>query len=176
VRGKIRFPNILAVIAGLVIIASLLYPWWSLDIEIIGKTYIYPYIIRGPATELLGYRQTAQMPLLTGFLIGCIVLVLVGSVLGKRAGRVALVGAGVVAVLAAWRFYMRALDIAGRYHMTSVNGQTVARMMAFSPLHVAARLQLGFYLVLAGAGLCLLAAIFHGKLRPNPVKDGGTNG
>jgi hypothetical protein len=170
---RITLPNILAIAGALAIVVSLLYPWWSLEIEIIGKTDIYPYIIRGPATEVLGYRRTAQMPLLTGVLIACILLALVGSVLGKRAGRLALFGAGLFASLAAWRFYVRALDIASRYHMTSVNGQTVARMMSFSPLHVAARLQPGFYLDLVGAGLCLLAALFHTKLRRSPAKETG---
>jgi hypothetical protein len=171
---RITFPNILAIAAALAIAVSLLYPWWSLEIEIIGKTYIYPYIIKGPATEVLGYRRTAQMPLLTGALIGCIALALIGSVLGKRAGRIALVVAGLLSAGAAWRFYVRALDIASRYHMTSVNGKTVARMMSFSPLHVAASLQPGFYVNLAGAGLCLLAALFHSKLHPSRVKESGS--
>ena len=171
---RITFPNILAIAAALAIAVSLLYPWWSLEIEIIGKTYIYPYIIKGPATEVLGYRRTAQMPMLTGALIACVVLALSGSVLGKRAGRIALVGAGLLAAGAAWRFYERALDIASRYHMTSVNGKTVARMMSFSPLHVAASLQPGFYIDLAGAALCLLAALFHTRLRRSPIKPSGT--
>jgi hypothetical protein len=173
---KITLPNVLAIAGALAIVVSLLYPWWSLDIEIIGKTYVYPYIIRGPATEVLGYRRTAQMPLLTGALIACIVLALAGSVLGKRAGRIALFGAGFLAAGGAWRFYERALDIASRYNMTSVNGQTVARMMSFSPLHVAASLQPGFYLNLAGAALCLLAAFFHTKLHPSPLRTSETKG
>jgi hypothetical protein len=170
---RITLPNILASAGALAIALSLLYPWWSLEIEIIGKTVIYPYVIRGPATELLGYHSTPQMPLLTAALITCVVLALVGSVLGKRAGRIALIAAGLLAAGGAYRFYERALDIASRYHMTSVNGQTVARMMSFSPLHVAASLQPGFYLNLIGAALCLLAALFHAKLHPVRVKRSG---
>lgn len=166
---RITLPNILAIAAALLIVGSLLKPWWSLDIEVIGKTYIYPYIIRGPATEVIGYRKTAQMPLLTGFLVACIVLALIGSVLKKKAGRIVLLLAGVFASLAAWRFYVRAADIASRYHMT-VQGHAVARWMAFSPLRVAGKLEPGFWMVLAGAGLCFVAALLHGKFRPSQAK------
>lgn len=169
-KRKIALPNVLAIAGALLIGGSLMYPWWSLDIQVIGKTFIYPYIIRGPATQLLGYRTTPQMPLLTGFLVACIVLALVGSFLGRRAGPFALLGAGLFAALAAWRFYVRALDIASRYHMTSVNGQSVARLMAFSPLRVAAHLEVGYYLNLAAVVVCLLAAVLHSKVRPSPAK------
>jgi hypothetical protein len=168
-KRKITLPNILAIAAALLIVGSLLYPWWSLEIEVIGKTYIYPYIIRGPATEVIGYRKTAQMPLLTGFLIACIALALIGSVLRKTAGRIVLCLAGLFASLAAWRFYMRAADIASRYHMT-VQGHAVARWMAFSPLKVAGKLEPGFYMVIAGAVVCFLAALLHGVFRPSPAK------
>jgi hypothetical protein len=166
---KITLPNIVAIAGALLIVGSLLYPWWSLDIEVIGKTYVYPYIIRGPATEVIGYRRTDQMPLLTGFLVACIALALVGSVLRKRAGRIVLVVASLFASLATWRFYVRAASIASRYHMT-VQGHAVARWMAFSPLKVAGKLEPGFYLVIAGAVVCLLAALVHGKFRPDPGK------
>jgi hypothetical protein len=168
-KSKITLPNILAIAAALLIVGSLIYPWWSLEIEVIGKTYVYPYIIRGPATEVIGYRRTAQMPLLTGFLVACIVFALIGSVLKKTAGRIVLVLAGVFASLATWRFYVRAASIASRYHMT-VQGHAVARWMAFSPLKVAGKLEPGFWLVIAGAALCFLAAILHGVFRPSPVK------
>jgi hypothetical protein len=170
---RITLPNILAIAGALAIALGLLYPWWSLEIEIIGKTVIYPYVIRGPTTELLGYHSTSQMPLLTAALIASVVLALVGSVLGRRAGRIALIGAGLLAAGGAYRFYERALDIASRYHMTSVNGQSVARLMSFSPLHVAAQLEPGFYLNLAGVALCLLAALFHTKLHPGRAKERG---
>jgi hypothetical protein len=162
-------PNLIALAAALFIVASLLYPWWSLDIEVIGKTFVYPYIIRGPATEVIGYRKTAQMPLLTGFLVACIVFALIGSVLKKTAGRIVLSLAGLFASLAAWRFYMRAGSIAARYHMT-VQGNAVARWMAFSPLKVAGKLEPGFWFVLAGAALCFLAALLHGLFRPSPAR------
>ena len=165
-KTRRALPNLVAILGGLLIGASLLYPWWSLDIEIIGKTNVFPYIIRGPATQLLGYRRTAQMPLLTAFLVACVVLALLGSVLGRRAGRLAFVGASLFSALAAWRFHSRALDIAGRYNMTAVNGSTIARLGAFSPLHVAARLEPGFYLNLAGAAVCFVAVLLHGFFRP----------
>ena len=166
---RFTLPNIVAILGALFIVASLVYPWWSLDIEVIGKTFVYPYIIRGPATEVIGYRKTAQMPLLTGFLVACIVFALVGSVLRKTAGRIVLLLAGLFASLAAWRFYVRAASIASRYHMT-VQGHAVARWMAFSPLKVAGKLEPGFWFVLAGAVLCFLAALLHGLFRPGPTR------
>ncbi len=165
-KQRRALPNLVAILGGLLIGASLLRPWWSLDIEIIGKTYIFPYVIRGPATSVLGYRTTAQMPLLTGMVVACVVLALVGSFLGRRAGRIAVFGAALFAALAAWRFHARALDIVSRYNMTTVNGETIARVGAFTPLRVAARLEPGFYMVLAGAAVCLVAVLLHGFFRP----------
>lgn len=159
-------PNLIAIVGALLIGVSLAYPWWSLDIEIIGKTYIFPYIIRGPATQVLGYKRTPQMPLLTGIIVACVVLALLGSFLGRRLGRLVLLVAGALSGLAAWRFYERALDIASRYQMQSVNGETIARVGAFTPLHVSARLEPGFYMNVAGGVACLLALILHGLFRP----------
>lgn len=169
-KKRITLPNVLGIAAALLIVWSLIEPWWSLDIQVIGKTYVYPYIIRGPATEVIGYRRTPQMPILTGFLVACALLALLGSFLGRRAGRLGLLGGGLFSALAAWRFYERALDIAARYHITSINGQSVARLMAFSPLRVAARLEPGFYLNLAAAAFCVLAALLHGVFRRSPFK------
>ncbi len=156
--------NILAVLSGIIIIAALLYPWWSLKIQFIGLTYVYPYIIRGPGTTIIGYRKTAQMPLLTGLIIGCIVLCFVGSVLRRWKGRIALGAASVLALLAAWRFYERAGSIASRYGM-AVQGHSIARQGAFSPVEVSAKLELGFYLILIGAALSLVSGVLHEKLR-----------
>lgn len=164
-------PNIIAILGGLLIAVSLANPWWSLEIEFIGKTLIYPYVIRGPATQVLGYQRTAQMPLLTGIVIACVVLALLGSLLGKWSGRLVLLLAGAFSGLAAWRFYARALDIAGRYQMKSVNGQTIAKVGAFTPLHVSARLERGFYLNLAGGVVCLLALLLHGFFRRSKAKS-----
>jgi len=156
--------NVLAVLAGLAIAVSLLYPWWGLKIGFMKMTYVYPYVIRGPATEVIGYRKTAQMPFLTGLLVFNIVLCFVGSVLRGRKGRIALGVSSLLTLVAIWRFYVRAASIAGRYHVP-VQGEGIATYMAFSPLHVSARLQPGFYLVIAGTVLSLLAAILHDRLR-----------
>jgi len=165
VRRFLATFNILALLSGIAMAAALLYPWWSLQIQYIGLTYVYPYIIRGPATTVIGYRQTAQMPILTGALIGSVALCLAGSFLGRRAGRIALVAAGVLALLAAWRFYVRAGSIAARYGM-AVQGEAIAKYGAgFSPVHVNAKLERGFYLVLIAATLALLSAILHNKIR-----------
>lgn len=156
--------NVLAVLAGLAIAVSLLYPWWGLRIGFMGWTYVYPYVIRGSATEVIGYRRTDLMPLLTAALAIDIALCLIGSVLRGRKGRIVLTLSTVLGGLVIWRFLVRVGSIAGRYH-TPIQGEGVASYMAFSPMHIFTRLQPGFYLMLAGTVLCVLAAIFHEKLR-----------
>jgi len=156
--------NWLAVLSGIILAAAMWFPWWSLQIQYIGLTYVYPYIIRGPATTILGYQKTSQMPLLTGLLIGCIALSLVGSVLRRWRGRIVLGVGSVLTLLAVWRFYVRAGSIASRYGM-AVQGEAIATYGGFSPVHVSAKLERGFFLALIAAALCLLAAILHARLR-----------
>ena len=156
--------NFPALLSGIIIAVALAFPWWSLQIQYIGLTYVYPYIIRGPATTILGYQKTAQMPILTGLLVGCIVLSVLGSLLRRWVGRIAVGAAGALALVAAWRFYERAGSIASRYGM-AVQGHAVATYGGFSPVEVSAKLEKGFFLAIAGAALALVASLLHEKLR-----------
>ena len=156
--------NILAILSAATLAIAMFYPWWSLQIQFIGLTYVYPYVIRGPATTILGYQKTAQMSQLTGLLIGCMVLAVLGSLLRKWAGRIAVGAAGALALVAAWRFYERAGSIASRYGM-AVQGHAIATYGGFSPVEVSAKLEKGFFLAIAGAALALVASLLHEKLR-----------
>lgn len=151
-------PNILAILAAGAIVVSLLIPWWGLKIGFMGMTYVYPYIIRGPATEVIGYQKTDLMPLLTAALVADIALCLLGSVLRGRKGAIPLGTAALLTVLAIWRFYVRAGGIASRYHVP-VQGEGTATYMAFSPMHVVTRFRPGIYAAAGGAALALTAAI-----------------
>jgi hypothetical protein len=153
-----------AIMSGIILAAAMWFPWWSLQIQFIGLTYVYPYIIRGPATTLLGYEKTNQMPLMTGLLVGSIVLCFVGSLLRKWMGRIVLGAGSVMVFLAIWRFYVRAGSVASRYRV-AVQGEAIATYGGFSPVHVSTRLERGFFLALVAAALCLLAAILHDRLQ-----------
>ncbi len=73
--------NILGVIAGVLMTAAMFFPWWAFRLSYTEPTYLYPYLIDGPFSELFGYRRSPQMLMLTGLLIFCIILCLVGSFL-----------------------------------------------------------------------------------------------
>jgi hypothetical protein len=47
----------------------------------------------------------------------------------------------------------------------AVQGHSIAKQGAFSPLEVSARLEQGFYLILIGAALSMVASVLHEKLR-----------
>jgi hypothetical protein len=156
--------NILAVLSGLLMIEAVRLPWWSITIGWARESDVYPYGIYGPAVEIIGYRKTQQMTILTYLLVGCIVLCFVGSVLRRWKGRLVLGAAGVLALVAARRFYLRIADVADRFGMR-VQGHAIATYGGFAPTEVSARLRTGFYLVIASGLLCLLASILHEKIR-----------
>jgi hypothetical protein len=156
--------NILAVLAGCVMVASMLYPWWSLTLQYGGQSDIYPYIIRGPARELVGYKRSPQMTILTYLLILAIAVCFVGSLLRRWKGRISLAAAGLLALVAAWRFVMRMSEVAGRFDMP-LQGHGIANYGGFAPTEVSTRLQPGLYLIAVAGILCLVASIFHDKLR-----------
>lgn len=156
--------NVLGLVAGCLMIAAMLFPWWSLVIEWAGKTDIYPYLISGPASELVGYKRSPQMTLLTGVLISCIVLCFVGSALRGGIGRVILGAAGILALLGAWRLIARVAGVAARFDIP-IQGRAVVRYMGFAPTEVSTRLRPGLYLIVLAGVLCLVASMFHNKLR-----------
>jgi len=164
-RTRIRFPNVVAIVSGLVMTAAMRLPWWILTFEWTGTSYIYPYLISGPASEVVGYKRRAQMQILTYLLVACIILSFLGSVLRGWKGRLVLGAAGALALLAVWRFVARITSVASGFSMP-IQGHGMAYYSGFEVMPVSARLGVGLYLMVAGAVLCLLASLLHNWLRP----------
>jgi hypothetical protein len=157
-------PNILALIAVAVMVYAMFQPWWSFQLEGSPQTDIYPYLIDGPGSEFIGYRRSPQMELLTGVLIGCITLSFVGSFLPGKSSRIVLALAGVVTLLGAWRLLVRVASVAAGFEIP-IQGKGQAVYGGFAQINVWTRLNLGTYLIVAGALLVSLSAVLHSKVR-----------
>jgi hypothetical protein len=156
--------NFLAIIAGGLMIAAMFFPWWSFNLQFSGQTDLYPYLISGPGSELVGYKRSPQMTLLTGVLIAAIIFCLLGSVLRGRAGRILLFTSGVLICLAAWRLLIRVAGVAARFHIP-IQGEGIANYEGFAMIEVSTWLRPGLYIVIAGAILALLASLLHKKVQ-----------
>ena len=86
-NGKRIEINLLALMGVVLMISAMFFPWWSFAMEFNEPTYLYPYLLDGPATEIIGYKRSPQMTLLTGVLFACIVLALIGAFSPKRRSR-----------------------------------------------------------------------------------------
>ncbi len=161
-KRLISIVNLLGVVSGCLMIAAMLLPWWR--IAIIGRagTNVYPYVISGAASELLGYKRSAPMIIFTGVLIICIVLCFVGSFLKGLKGRIVLGVAGIFALLATGGFVYRISLVCGRYDI-AIQGKTVTTAEMI-PIDVVAGFQTGLYLIIGAGVLCLLSSAFHGIL------------
>ncbi len=76
---KIKFGiNPLALFAGISLVISMLFPWWTLEVSVFNRpTDIYPYLIDGPASEFIGYKRSPQMTILFFLLLFCVFLFLI---------------------------------------------------------------------------------------------------
>ena len=156
--------NILGLIAIILMILAMYQPWWSFTLMETKKTDIYPYLIDGAGSEMIGYKRSPQMTLLTGVLITCIVLTLIGCFLKGRASRVMLAGAGVLTLLGTWRLLARVTGVAARFDIP-IQGQGIAVYEGFAQIEVSTQLGLGTYLIIAGGALAILASILHSRVR-----------
>ena len=154
----------LAVLAGIVLVASLLQPWWSFDMGLPEFTDVYPYVMRGPGTEFVGYRRTSQMEMATYALAAAAIFIVLGAVLRGWKGRIPLLLAAAVIWLIRSRFWVRIQDMAARNDF-QLNGSGWAEYeSAMAIVWVTTRIGEGFRLAAVAAGLCLLAALLHGWL------------
>jgi hypothetical protein len=156
--------NILGLIAVGLMIASMFFPWWSFTMMETKRSDIYPYLIVGPASEIIGYQRSPQMILLTAVLAACIILTIIGSVLRGRSSRVMLIVSGLFSILGAWRLLARVTGVAARFEIP-IQGQGVAVYEGFAHIDVSTQLELGMYLILAGGVLAILAGILHSRVR-----------
>ncbi|MGD8751311.1 MAG: hypothetical protein PVG14_07805 [Anaerolineales bacterium] len=156
--------NLLSLLAVVLIAIAMYQPWWSFTLQENKTTDVYPYLIDGAGSEMIGYKRSPQMTLLTGVLIACILLTLIGSLLKSRSSRVMLAVAGVLTLLGTWRLLARVAGVAARFDIP-IQGQGRAVYEGFAQIEVSTQLELGTYLVVAGGVLAILAALFHSRVR-----------
>lgn len=161
-RGHLSV-NVLAVIAGLVMVAAMFFPWWSFRLSYTPQTNLYPYLISGPGSELVGYHRSPQMALLTGVLIACIVLCLVGGILKGRPGRIMLFVSSLLVFLASWRLLARVGGVAARFKLP-IQGHGWGEYGGFAHVEVWTWLQPGLYLILLGGALALVAGLLYHRV------------
>lgn len=164
-KGKLVFPNILGLAAGVAMAIAVRTPWWIITKQdTMEDSLVYPNIVRGPITEAIGYSRTEQMKYLMAALVLSIVLCLLGSFLRRWKGRLALLTAGVLGGLVLWRFLVRIADMASRFDMP-LSGAGTVYYSGFDQMGVTNRFGQGLYLMAAATGLAILAALLHGWLR-----------
>ena len=145
-------------------IYAMFQPWWSFALQDSPQTDVYPYLIDGPGSEYIGYKRSPLMEILTGVLIGCIVLTFIASFLPGKSSRLVLALTGVFTLLGAWRLMVRVAGVAARFEIP-IQGEGIAIYEGFAQINVWTRLGLGTYLIAAGALLAILAAVLHSKVR-----------
>lgn len=156
--------NVLGLVAVVLVILAMLVPWWSFSLQLSRPTNLYPYLVDGPASEFVGYKRSAQMTLLTGFLGLCIVLGLVGCVSRGRLSRVLLAVSGAGILLGTWRLLVRVQGVAARFGIP-IQGEGIADYMGFAQIEVWSRIRPGLYLVILGGVLFLAASLLHSRVR-----------
>ena len=161
--------NVLAFLSGIVMVVAMFYPWWSIKLTIMGQTDIYPYLVDGPLSQLVGYKRSPQMTILTGLLIACILLCLVGGFLRGKRARIVLAVSGVLTFLAAWRFAARMAEVAGRFSL-SIQGYGRGSFGGFAKVDVWTWLRPGMYLIIIGGVLPIVASVFVPKLKLNKAQ------
>lgn len=156
--------NLLALLAGCIMIVAMLLPWWSFRLEYTARTDLYPYLIAGPGSELVGYKRSPQMALLTGFLIFSILLCLAGSLLKGKPAKFLPVASGVLIFLAAWRLLVRVSAVASRFDLP-IQGHGWGSLGGFAVVEVWTWLRPGIYLMVLAGILAIISGLFSDMLR-----------
>ncbi len=162
---KIKFGiNPLALLAGVFLFISMIYPWWTLNVSVMPRpTNIYPYIIDGPASEFIGYKQSPQMKILYELMIACIFLFLIGSFIKGRTIVITTITAGVLVLLAVWRFMVRITGVAALYEVP-IQGHGVGNYGGFAFVDVYTIIQPGLYLAVIAGVIGIIAGLVHKKI------------
>jgi uncharacterized membrane protein (UPF0136 family) len=156
--------NILGLIAVVLMIVAMFQPWWSFTLMKTKKTDVYPYLIDGAGSEMIGYKRSPQMKLLTGVLVACILFTTVASFLKGRSSRVVLAFAGVLTLLGTWRLLARVAGVAARFDIP-IQGHGIAVYEGFAQIEVSTQLEMGTYLIVLGGLLAIAASILHSRVR-----------
>ncbi|MCJ7625450.1 MAG: Trp biosynthesis-associated membrane protein [Anaerolineaceae bacterium] len=169
-RGLFGF-NPLALIASGLMAIAMYYPWWSFRLEISPmQSDIYPYVIIGPASELVGYKRSPQMTILTVVLIASIVICLLGSFFKRRVGSILLVTSSLLVFLGCWRLMLRLASIAARFDL-SLQGEGFGTYEGFASVRAWTWIRPGLYLALLGGVLALIAGLLNNKISLGGRKD-----
>lgn len=162
---KIKFGiNPLALIAGISLIISMIFPWWTLEVSVFNRpTDIYPYLIDGPASEFIGYKRSPQMTILFFLLLFCVFSFLISSFIKGKGIAITSTVAGVLVGLAIWRFLDRIAGVARLYEVP-IQGHGVGSYGGFALVDVYTLIQPGLYLAIAASILGVFSGIFHTKL------------
>ena len=156
--------NLLALLAGLLMVIAMLFPWWSFQLEFSDQTDLYPYLIKGPGSELIGYKRSPQMTALTGVFIVATVLCFVGSFRAGRAGRIILFLSGLLFALGTWRLLVRIAGVAARFALP-LQGRARGNYGGFADVYVSTWLRPGLYIIVVAIVVVLLASLLHNKVR-----------
>lgn len=150
-------------------IAAMFQPWWSFTLQENKTTDVYPYLIDGAGSEMIGYKRSPQMTLLTGVLVGCILLTLSANFLKGRGRTAVLIAAGVLTVVGAWRLLARVARVAARFDIP-IQGEGRAVYEGFAQIEVSTQLELGTYLILVGGVLAILAGLLYSRVYASEQK------
>ncbi len=156
--------NLLALLAGCIMIVAMLLPWWSFRLEYTERTDLYPYLIAGPGSELVGYKRSPQMALLTGVLIISILVCLAGSALKGRMAKILPIVSGVLIFLSAWRLLVRVSTVAARFDLP-IQGHGWGSLGGFAVVEVWTWLRPGLYLILLAGILAIMSGLFPERFR-----------
>lgn len=155
--------NLVAFLAGLIMIVAMLVPWWSFQLEFSEQTDLYPYLLDGPGSEFVGYKRSPQMTLLTGVFVVTIALTMMGSFKKDRAARILLLVSGALVFLGVWRLIARITDVAARFDLP-IQGHTRGNYGGFAEVYVSTWLRPGMYLIIVAGSLVLVAGLLQNKL------------
>lgn len=155
----LKLYNVLGLVSGCLIITSLLFPWWRIVVEGRPGTNVYPYVISGDASLILGYERTAVMIVLTCILVACVALCFVGSTLKGKKGKTMLGAVGIILLLVAVCFIWRISTHCELYRVP-MQGNIV--VLGFT---VTTGFQVGLYLAILAGCLCIISIALHEKIK-----------
>lgn len=155
--------NPLALLGTGCLIASMLIPWWGFFTNNNTESFLYPYIIKGPVVNMIGYPRSPQMVLLTWALVISIILGLLGSYFQKVPGRVLRFLGGSITTIFLWRFIYRMTEIADAFNLP-LQGVGDAEYGGFFVATATSSLKPGFYLACVAAALLILSAFIAWKI------------
>ena len=150
--------NPVALLGSGLLIASMLTPWWGFFTNNNTESFLYPYIIKGPVVNMIGYARSPQMLLLTWALVISIILGLFGSFIQKLPGKIFRLLSGSLTVIFLWRFIYRMTEIADSFNLP-LQGVGDAEYGGFFVATATSSLKPGFYLACAAAAVLILAAL-----------------